>query len=57
MQVEYYTYKEEFQVNGTGHIHGTLWLKLDTLEKLIRLQDGTIILDKDIDTQQKILKI
>ena len=29
MMVEYFTYKVEFQDRGAGHIHGTLWLKLE----------------------------
>ena len=34
MNVKYYTYKVEFQDCGAGHIHGTLWLSLDKIEKL-----------------------
>ena len=36
MMVEYFTYKVEFQDRGAGHIHGTLWLKLERMERLIR---------------------
>ena len=42
MNVEYYTYKVEFQERGAGHIHGTLWLSLSKLEELIRTDDGKL---------------
>ena len=42
MNVKYYTYKVEFQDRGAGHIHGTLWLKLDELELLQRGEDGKL---------------
>ena len=45
MNVQYYTYKVEFQERGAGHIHGTLWLNLDKLEELIRSDEG-ILVDK-----------
>ena len=32
MHVKNYTYKVEFQDRGAGHIHGTLWLRLDKIE-------------------------
>ena len=51
MQVEYYTYKVEFQDRGAGHVHGTLWLKLEMIEKLITNDIGELILnDEDDDT-------
>ena len=43
MNVQYYTYKVEFQERGAGHIHGTLWLNLDNLEKLIRSNEGPLV--------------
>ena len=42
MNVEYYTYKVEFQERGAGHIHGVLWLNLDSLEKLAKNSDGEL---------------
>ena len=42
MHVRYYTYKVEFQDRGAGHIHGTLWLRLNELEKLPRDKDGKL---------------
>ena len=51
MQVEYYTYKVEFQDRGAGHIHGTLWLRLGTMERLRRADDGELILGNDDDEQ------
>ena len=43
MNVKTYTYKVEFQDRGAGHIHGTLWLRLDKLEELKRGEDGKLI--------------
>ena len=34
MHVKKYTYKVEFQDRGAGHIHGTLWLRLDKIESM-----------------------
>jgi hypothetical protein len=57
MMVEYYTYKVEFQDRGAGHIHGTLWLKLDMIERLIRTDDDKLFLgeemadDQDMETE------
>ena len=42
MNVRNYTYKVEFQDRGAGHVHGTLWLRLDKIEKLIKKPDGTV---------------
>ena len=42
MNVEYYTYKVEFQERGAGHIHGTLWLNLDKLEELVVSDNGKL---------------
>ena len=51
MMVEYYQYKVEFQERGAGHIHGTLWLKLDMMERLIRTDGGHLVLtDQDTET-------
>ena len=43
MNVQYYTYKIEFQERGAGHVHGTLWLNLAKMEKLIKSSDGELI--------------
>ena len=42
MYVNYYTYKVEFQDRGAGHIHGTLWLRLDKIENLIEGKNRTL---------------
>ena len=42
MNVKSYTYKVEFQDRGAGHIHGTLWLRLEELELLKRGEDGKL---------------
>ena len=47
MNVQYYTYKVEFQERGAGHIHGTLWLNLEKLEDLVRSDDGPLIENKE----------
>ena len=49
MCVEYFTYKVEFQERGAGHIHGTLWLNLEKMEKLIRKGNGNLVLEKKDD--------
>ena len=50
MMVEYYTYKVEFQERGAGHIHGTLWLKLEMIERLRRTDDMQLVLgDEDLN--------
>ena len=41
MNVKYYTYKVEFQGRGAAHIHGTLWLHMEQIERL-QLIDGTL---------------
>ena len=42
MNVNYHTEKTEFQDRGAGHIHGTLWLKLNKIEKLVKTADGSL---------------
>ena len=42
MCVSYYTYKVEFQDRGAGHIHGTMWLRLDDLQDMHRGDDGEL---------------
>ena len=43
MNVDKFSYKTEFQDRGAGHVHGTLWVKLHIIEKLRRLNDGTLL--------------
>ena len=33
--VQFYTYRVEFQARGAAHVHGVLWLDMDTTEKTI----------------------
>ena len=40
MHVKNYTYTVEFQDRGAGHIHGTLWLRLDKIEKMVKEVNG-----------------
>ena len=47
MMVEYYTYKVEFQDRGAGHIHGTLWLKLEMIERLIRTEYNKLVIGEE----------
>ena len=55
MMVEYFTYKVEFQERGAGHIHGTLWLKLDKMEKLVKTEDGQLLLsDEEAEDEEKL---
>jgi hypothetical protein len=56
MMVEYYTYKVEFQDRGAGHIHGTLWLKLEMIERLIRTDDDKLVLGEERTDNQDIEK-
>ena len=53
MHVKNYTYKVEFQDRGAGHIHGTLWLRLDKIEKLVKNDDGTLRKMTQDDSSQK----
>ena len=50
MCVSYYTYKVEFQDRGAGHIHGTMWLRLDDLQDMHRGGDGEL---KPLDKADK----
>ena len=43
MNVQYFTYKVEFQERGAGHIHGTLWLNLKELERMIKSNAGELL--------------
>ena len=36
MNVNIYSMRIEFQQRGAGHVHGTLWIQLKSLEKLIK---------------------
>ena len=58
MFVNYHTEKVEFQDRGAGHIHGTLWLKLNMIERLVKLENGELALGNKRTHQTKnILKI
>ena len=50
MCVSYYAYKVEFQDRGAGHIHGTMWLRLDDLQDMHRGDDGEL---KPFDNSDK----
>ena len=51
MSVRYFTYKVEFQARGAGHVHGTLWLDLQHLEKLVR-RNGRLIISGTKDPSE-----
>ena len=34
-EVEYYSYRIEFQIRGMPHVHGVFWLKKEILEKFM----------------------
>ena len=51
MAAKYYTYKVEFQARGAGHIHGTLWMDLEKLEQLVRV-NGKLVLPKEKQCSQ-----
>ena len=53
MNVQHYTYKVEFQERGAGHIHGTLWLNLDKLERVERPLTGQIT-DRKKQTEESL---
>ena len=52
MSVRYFTYKVEFQARGAGHVHGTLWLDLHQLEKLVR-RNGRLV-KADVDNHSEV---
>ena len=43
MNVNIYSMRIEFQQRGAGHVHGTLWIQLQNLEKLIRHSSGRLV--------------
>ena len=49
MSVKFFTYKVEFQARGAGHIHGTLWLHLNKLESLMKI-DGRLVQPEKYDS-------
>ena len=53
MHVKNYAYKVEFQDRGAGHVHGTLWLRLDKIENLIKDPDGTLRERNDNDSDDE----
>ena len=52
MAAKYYTYKVEFQARGAGHIHGTLWMDLEMLEELIRV-NGKLVYPKEKESSER----
>ena len=52
MMVEYFSYKVEFQERGAGHIHGTLWLKLNMIERLIRNDINDLVLGDECPQEE-----
>ena len=48
LSVQYYSYKVEFQERGAPHIHGVLWLDMNELENLSRI-DGQLTKIEDGD--------
>ena len=55
MNVEYYNFRVEFQGRGAGHIHGTLWLDMEEIERSVpgikavfkKLKTGGTLLPKE----------
>ena len=47
MNVSIYSMRIEFQQRGAGHVHGTLWIELKNLEKLVRNPSGRLIQDME----------
>ena len=43
MNVDIYSMRIEFQQRGAGHVHGTLWIQLKNLEKLIKHPSGRLV--------------
>ena len=52
MIVEFYSYKVEFQERGAAHVHGLLWLALDKMEKLVRVEKNRLVLPDFEDDQR-----
>ncbi len=54
MPVLYYNYRVEFQLRGAGHIHGTLWLDLEKLSKVIDIgnPEGREAMDEEEDDKE-----
>ena len=43
MNVHIYSMRAEFQQRGAGHYHGTLWVNLQNLEKIMRNSSGILV--------------
>ena len=58
MNVQFYSYKVEFQQRGAAHIHGIIWLNLDKLEKIVPYpnQLDTTDVEAALQAHQKELK-
>ena len=48
MNVQFYSYKVEFQQRGAAHIHGIIWLNLDRLEKLVLIDNRELCQADDV---------
>ena len=48
MNVDKFSYKVEFQDRGAGHVHGVLWVNLNAIEQMRRLESGEFIGKKTI---------
>ena len=53
MNVDEYSYKVEFQDRGAGHVHGTLWLRMDKIENLVKDEDRTLRERNENDLESK----
>ena len=52
MSVKFFTFKTEFQARGAQHIHGTLWLDLLRIEKMI-YSNGKLLFSASIDSVEE----
>ena len=56
MAVKYFTYRIEFQQRGAGHAHGTLWLDLPRLERMVMVDGKLSNPNEENIAQEKPLK-
>ena len=42
MSAKYFSFRAEFQLRGAGHFHGTIWVDLKKLERMV-LKDGKLV--------------
>ena len=43
MNVDKYSYKVEFQDRGADHVHGVLWVNLNVIGQMRKLENGILI--------------